>query len=403
MGATSWQAIRAARAEQRAEQRRKAAMTILGQAFNEVSPALARIIGGAQPREILARAAAEAIDDLQQGAKPDVESRVVLGQLYLQLALVHGWYIGNTTGDYDAALNAITNSIWLLEAAVAAVPSDSTLNKLVFAEQGAAIIHFGLLEPEVAIEHFQRSRKWAIRLGQQTTNEYLRSQSQAMKDTAMGNIAEMHVRMGRVEEVLTNYYLPELARIKKLGVSDQSTNVWDLWGVGTTYQSIGLAFGRLERYGEALPYLREALRLHEIINQRRPHSPQFSSALALVRAETGEVCLFLKEPEEGLQLLQNAASLADNLANRDPANAGFVKTQIEIACRSATGCLAWADDFTVSPAERRSRLDRAETHLSRAQSLRAGLKSQSLQRLLAADVNPVLAKLAKAKANLEHP
>jgi tetratricopeptide (TPR) repeat protein len=400
IAATSWQAIRASRAEQRAERGRKAAMKIVDKAFNEVSPALARIIGGARPREILARAAADAIDDLQQGAELDVESQVVLGQLHLQLALIHGWYLGNTTGDYDAALNAATNAISLLEAAAAASPSDDTLNKLHYAEQAAAMVYSGLLKPDVAIEHFQKSHHWAARLGQQTTNAGTRSRSELMKNFATGNIVEMHFRMGRVEEVLTNNYLPELTRMKELGVSDQATNIWDVWGLEGCYESLGLAYARLGRHQEALPPLREALRLIELINRRSPHSPQFSCALALVRAETGEVLLCLNEPEEGLQLLQDAAKLADDLAKRDPANAGFVQTQVDVARRSAAGCIAWAEDSTASPTERQSRLDRAEAYLNHAQSLLAGLKSQSLRRYLAADLDPVIEKLTKAKAIL---
>ena len=90
-------------------------------AFNEVAPSLAPIIGAGQPRERLVRAATEVIEELHQGDPPDLKAREVLGQLYLQLALSHGWFTGNTTGDYDTALHAVTNSIALLESVAAAI------------------------------------------------------------------------------------------------------------------------------------------------------------------------------------------------------------------------------------------------------------------------------------------
>jgi hypothetical protein len=71
---------------------------------------------------------------LRQGDEPDAASQAVLGQLYLQLALSHGWFPGNTTGDFDSALRAVTNAIELLESDAVASHSDDLLRKLYFAE-----------------------------------------------------------------------------------------------------------------------------------------------------------------------------------------------------------------------------------------------------------------------------
>src|SRR5439155_7574002 len=250
-------------------------------------------------------------------------------------------------------------------------------------------------------EHFQKSHQWATQLGQQSTNSDTRSGSAAMKGWAIGNIGYMLVRMDRCEEAITNHFLPQFARLRERGNTEQSPDIWDVWDLKGVNENLGQAYYGLERYREALPYLREALRFMEVINKRRAHRAQFSCALALVRAEVGEVLLHLDQPEEGLQLLRDAAKLADDLADRDPVNAGFTQVQIEVSWRSAAGCAAWANDPSAPLAERRARLDQAQTHLDRAHTLLAGLKSESLRKYLEADLNPVTAKVVKAKANLE--
>ena len=162
-----------------------------------------------------------------------------------------------------------------------------------------------------------------------------------------------------------------------------------------------MAYASLGQFQEALPYLREALRCIETLSKRLPHHAQFAGSLALVRAEIGEVLLCLNQAEEGFRFLHDGAKQADDLAVRDPANPGFTQVQIEVYRRSAAGCITWAEDSTASHAERQSRLERAEAYLNRAESLLAGLNSDSLRRYLAADLNPVIEKAAEAKKNLE--
>ena len=407
IGATSWQVVRARRAEAqqrleraRAEKRLEATMRFFDEAFNKVSPALADVIGAARPRQQLANAAAAALDELHQGEQPKAASRRVLGQLYLQLAVSHGWFLGNTTGDYEKAEKAIAEAIRLFQSATDEPLDDQLVVNLAGAEMVAGLIAYGLLKFEESIEHHEKSYKWATRLGEQTTNSYFLTQSEIRKGWAKANLNDVRFRMNPSEEIITNTFLPGLELVQKRGVTHLSTNIADLWDLKGGYDSLGMAYYRFGRFQEALPCLREALRCIEAINTRRPHHAQFAGSLAVVRAELGEVLLCLKQPEEGFQLLKDATRQADDLAARDPANPGFAQIQIEVSWRSASGCIAWADDSTVSQTERRSRMERAEAYLSRAQTLLAALKSESLRRYLAADLDPVLKKAAKAKTNL---
>jgi serine/threonine protein kinase len=405
--ATSLQAIRARRAEEqqrleraRAEQRLAATMRFFNEAFNTVAPALGDVIGAARPKELLATAAAEALEDLRQGNQPNGDDLEVMGQLYLQLARSQGWFGGNTSGDYLTALSAATNAIAMLESAVAVSASDARLEKLSWAELTAGVICGGLTKWQEAIEHHRKSHRWATKLGQQTTNSDVQNKSAALKGWAIGNIGSELVSKGHYEEAITKHFLPELARLRERGNSDQSTNVLDVWDLQYINANLGGAYRRLERYEVALPYLREALHLIELIKKRRPNSAQFSTVLALTHASVGEVLLCLNQSEEGLQMLHQAKALADDLAIRDPANAGFTQTQTEVAWRSANGYIVWAEDPAVSRTERQLRLEKAETHLASAQSLLAGLKSEPLRRYLATEINPVIEKATKAKARL---
>jgi tetratricopeptide (TPR) repeat protein/predicted Ser/Thr protein kinase len=407
---SSLQAVRARKAEQqqrlergRAENRLNAAMKFFDTAFNSVSPALSDVIGAARPRELLANAAAETLDALQQGEIPDSHSRKVIGQLYLQLALSHGWFTGNTTGDFETAYKAATNAIQLLESAAMAAPSANRLTQLFYAEQAAGIICLGLLRLHESIEHFEKCQELAERLDEYPTHSSRPIPTLRMKRWATGNIGEVLLRLGRSEEALTNFFLPQSDRLRQEGNIDESSDVWDLWDLGMTHHNVAAAYQRLGQPQKAAVYFRDALRTIEILNRRQAHSAQFSCALAVHRAELGEVLLCLNQPEEGLKLLQEAAHLADELARRDPANAGFTQVQIEVAWHSAAGCAVWAREGSASPTEGKARLKQAQAFLDRAQKLVSTLKSATLQRFLAADLRPVKEKVEEVSAGLEGP
>jgi tetratricopeptide (TPR) repeat protein len=190
------------------------------------------------------------------------------------------------------------------------------------------------LKPEDAIEHFQKSHQWATRLEQQTTNPGLLNLSAVMKGWAHGNISEVMIKMGRCEEAITEiteYFLPRLARLRERGNSEQSTDIGDLWDLKCLNDGLGMAYYRMDRYTEALPYFREALRFIELVNQRRAHSAQFSSAWALVRAEVGEVLLRLNEPEEGLHLLRGPKNWRTTLRTATPPTRVLLRSRSKYA------------------------------------------------------------------------
>ena len=119
-----------------------------------------------------------------------------------------------------------------------------------------------------------------------------------MKGWARGNIGYMLVRMDRCEEAITNYFSPELRRLLERGNTEQSPDIWDVWDLKGVNENLGQAYYGLERYSEALPYVREALRFIEVINKRPDHSAGMASTLVVVRAEVGEVLLRLNQPED---------------------------------------------------------------------------------------------------------
>lgn len=405
IAATSWQAVRARHAEEeqrrervRAEARLKATIGFFREAFSSVSPALADIVGAARPRELLANAAASALKELRQGEELHAADRFVLGQLHLQLALAQGWWGGNTIGEYEKAERAITEAIRLFQPETGSLPDDWLMERLAQAELAAGIISTGLLKPLEAIVHHQNSYEWADRVGRQSSSSRLRETSVYLKGWARGNIGDQLIRLDRCEEAITNYFLPELARLRERGNSGLSTNVMDLWDLKSVNELLGTAYYRRGRYADALPYFREARHMIEAINKRQPHSSVFSSALVSVRAAVGEVLLCVNEATEGLQLLRDAAVLADDLASRDPDNPGFNQLQIEVSWRSAAGHIEWANDRSASLSERRARRDEAHVNLNRAQLLLARLKSESLRRFLEADVRRVMDRLAEPQS-----
>jgi hypothetical protein len=117
-------------------------------------------------------------------------------------------------------------------------------------------------------------------------------------------------------------------------------------------------------------------------------------------AQLGEALLAVYEPE-GAQRLEEALSSAKSLAARDPGNSGFVLTEIIVLRYFIGGLAAWAEDPSATITERRSRVDRAQEHLARADQLIGGLRAESARRVFQFEYEPVRADLAKAKAKLE--
>src|SRR5213075_3049284 len=114
--------------------------------------------------------------------------------------MCHGWFGGNTTGDYEAALRASTNAIASLEAVVAESPTNRIFNKLAYAEQCCGLINLGLLRYEEAIRHFERQIYWADRMNTSAADNSSQAVDGNARRFAPGNIGEMLVRLGRERE-----------------------------------------------------------------------------------------------------------------------------------------------------------------------------------------------------------
>lgn len=384
----SWQAIRATRAERaearqrlRAERRYQATVNILSNGFWKISPYFSDLIGAAKPREELALAAMSMIAELQQDSDPSPEFNRMLGRLYFELAGIQAWWGGNTMGDYEAGLNSVLQAIKLLTPDDPSKVDNNTLETMSHAYMLAGFAAQGLLRNEEAINYFREMEKWATYMTQRTNTQAAETGA-TVQAWAQGCMANLLYETGQTEEVLTNYYLPRLARMQAKNIDTNTAPEMVIIELGPAYSAVGLALARLDRHGEALPYLRYSLSLLPVYLERAPNSAQALTGGFIFLAAAAKPFLALGDSSEGLSLLRQAMEGAERLPFRDPANVGFRQAIIEVLQHHASAYVAWAARESDTISDRLQRLARAREYLDQAESRVAKLKSLSLQRYL---------------------
>jgi serine/threonine protein kinase len=402
----SWQAIRARRAEQAqaqarelAERRLEATLDYADRvASRDVGLELWSLIGAANISEALTTNTVRLIEQLRAEEEDSPKFRYILGRLHVQLALKLGWPRGNSAWDPEAGLKAATNAIRLLQSADSQQWRDDRAHQLALAEQIAGTTSLFLNRPDDALAHQREMSRWARSIT--NSSSWAGKEALRMEYAARFSAGAVLFRAGRVEEALTNYFLPRLAEAKARGVNPDSRNRLETGPLAQSHWRVAQAYDRLGRKEEALTHCREALPYYDVMVKRAPNNAEFANDRTVMLAQLGAAHLALYQPE-GLDRLNEALDSAKNLAKRDPANVGFVLTEIAVRRYSVHGLTAWADDRSATEAQRRERLEQAQAHLDRADKLVERLRAESARQAVRFDLEPARAGLATAKANLQ--
>lgn len=321
---------------------------------------------------------------------PNAEFRQILGNLNLQLSFSQGYYTGNTSGEFDSALHRALEAIRFFRPEDSAPATDDQLLGLVRAEMAAGNAAFGLLRNDEALRHYRQMQQWAERLAT-STNVPPRWRSRDWRNDARGCVGSVLCEMGKIE-ALESHLLPLL---------HDSISKSNEWGMSAGHHEVGLVYRRLGRHDEAMPHFREALRLLEKIDAREPRHVHFACLRPIAQADLGYTFALLGQFDEGIALLTNAITSAMDLFRKDPGNAGFSMTCIEVLRLNGLGWLAWMENAP-NPTERRERLDQAQYYFSEAERLVGQLKSPSLRDfILQRNLNPSRLKLSEAKEKIE--
>jgi len=389
IAATSWQAVRAGRESRRASQeqaraehRLHATVQLLGKTFTNVMPELRMTIGATKPREELALAASEIADELLQDTEPNPEVRWILGELYLQLAMVQGYYsFGPTTAEYDKALESARKAIRFFQPVASGQPSDEGVERLIWAEMTAGFAGQGLLRFDDALDHFEKMRSWSLTLAR-STNRFLADRALEKIGWARYLTGETLLRMGLAELALTNYFLPNVEDVESRQNDPRADRQVALEDLRDSRDAVGRAYLRLGQRDQAEGWFRLALPAAETLTDRYPSHAGYAVYAPQSKARLAEVLLALARPDEALPLFDSATQSAEMLQKRDPGNPGFVQLQVEILQCHATGYAGWAEEPGAPAAERALRLDRAEAYLDQAEGLVAALKSEPFRTFL---------------------
>ena len=389
MAATSWQAIRANRAEKAqarqtllAENRLKTTLAFTDHLFRDVARQLWQISGTAPLSEMLATNGMAFLQELQGDAELTADFRANLAQLYVQLAQSRAWPHGNTTADYAMGFKMATNAIHLLQSVGLEKLTPASIRALSRAELIAGQAAERTFRFDEALAHARRAEALVTRL---TNNSTFGSEALTLQVAIPGGVTgSMLLRTGRPEDALTNCCLPFLRAMQARGLDESRSSVFDVAHLHAAHQCVGEALAAVGRYSEAVPHFQEATRLMEILVQRTPNAAEFASTLPVVSAKLSEALLATGDSRD-LETFQRANQAASELITRDRRNAGFQETEVEVLRLTARGLTHWAAAPGIPPEVRRSRLAEARDYLHRAEQRLGNLTSDQLRRWLSVE------------------
>jgi len=399
---SAWQAHRAASERTRAERQLEAMLQLTKDAFQNVLPELGDLPGGAKPREALARAAERIIKELRLDPKLSPERRRIIGSFYLQLSYAQAWlgYNGNTTGQFEEGLISARDAIDFLKPSATEQVSDSDLYWLSRAEMSACFASMGLLRFEEAMGHARRMDEWAGLLGHRT-NQWAADKGRTQRTWSRQLTAMILIRSGRSQQALDNFLGCSLNELEERAADREHASYNELWDLDGELELLGLAHMELGHKNDAARYRRERLQITELGHKRWPGSAGWNGNLTEARADMGETLLALGKPDDALPFIQAASQLAESLAQVDSRSPGSVMLKVRILRSHASGYIGWAEERADSAAERLRRLDQAQDFLNQAETLVAGLNSESLLKYLRHDLTRVSDQLQRLKNERE--
>ncbi len=401
IGATSWQAIRAQRAEKAqarqrvlAERRLDATLRFIEEVFRDVSPRLQNLIGGTEANKHLNSAGLTVMNELREEAHPTSEFRRVLGQLYTQVGFAQGWFAG-AAADYETGLQSAKNALELLRGSEPQPASDKTVNAFARAEMVAGYAALRLRRYEEALGHFREFKHWGQVMAR-STNQNSSAEGVRFQEWATGSMGLALFHAGKVEEALTNHFLPFFNNLSARNISEKSAGRYDLHDLQRANAGLGRAFHQLQRGAEALPYVRESHRLAEVLAKRYPDKADVMMNLVEARARLGELLVALNHSDEGFTLLADSLKRIEELITRDPASVAFAELRIHVLRLHSLALSAWSR-ATDNPIERQNRIEQAHSHLRRAENLLAELPTESAKNWLRPDLDAARVALAEVR------
>jgi len=397
IGVSVWQAVRATQARALAERRLQAALVFADSVSRDVAPELWELIGASSASETLTTNTVALIEQLQTENEPDANLREVLGRLYGRLALILGWPRGNSAWDPQAGLEYARAAIRLLQPREFEKSDDERILALAEAEQVAASTSVHLQATEEALAHYREMDRWATLI---TNSPSVGEVARTRKFTAQYAPGRVLLRAGRVEEALTNYFMPRLRQLQARGAPAPTAFILDFGLLSQAHQWMGIACLKLGRKEEALYHSREALRFMDEMTRRDPNNSEFAGDQVVQVAQLGEALLAASLPE-GLDRLKEALDASISLSSRDTSNVGFLLNRQVVLRYFTQGLTAWASDPAATPSQRRERLDQAKARLEEAERVIAQLRVESARRAVEFEWDPVRRDLSAARARLE--
>ncbi len=302
-------------AEERFEQTRAIANSMLFEVFDEVS----LTAGTTNAREMLARTSLTYLEALAADANAPVDVRVEAGLGFLRLSQVVGGGQASELGRYEDANALLAQSQSILEPLYAAHPNDPGVARamvtLLLEQSGAALYTDNNADNALALAARAREILEPYRTADARAARQYIAALQAQADSYGWN--DRYAEAAPLHEQAEAFAaaLP----------TSLSSDIDVMRARGSNLRLLGDAYHRLERPEDARVTLERAVGLQRAVNAAAPNNPAYMRTLAIALWFSAVVHRANERDQAARAAIEESVTVARRMRERDPNDAGAIR------------------------------------------------------------------------------
>jgi tetratricopeptide (TPR) repeat protein len=410
---TTWQALRATRAQAELLRQRDATRRLAGELLKDVPHLAGQMTGTTRSRAELLRASLDHLDQLARDVKDDPTLQSELAAVFLKMGDVQGNPASENLNDTDGAMRsyqralsiyrelarsrpaaadaqrniaAASISIADIEAARSKTQealsryeqSLATIKSLAEADASNGLLQRDLaivyqriadmqalnLQPKDALSNFQKSLEAHKRRERIDRNDPLLSADLVVIHERMGN---MLVELNRYDEALDTYQRGLTLSRNRAEAEPKDARI--MRELSISYVKIGMLRTKMGKHADALESYQSALQLHKLLADADPTDARAQRDLSVSYVNVGQAHQALGRAALALSEFQESLKIRKPAAAAQPSSALAQRDLMEVYFCLAEALAALGDDSKAALDARLNHWRIARSHYSDAQAL----------------------------------
>ncbi|MBI3680357.1 MAG: protein kinase [Acidobacteria bacterium] len=322
MGTTLWQASRARRAQQQAEQNLREVRRMAYTMLFEIHDAIRDLAGATAARAKLVERATAHLDRMLATHSNNPALTLELAEAYLQLGDVQGNSSQANLGDRAAARRSYEKALQLLEQKESSAEPSRRLRLVA-----------RLLQRLGGIENATRAMKLLESLSAEP-DKLTGASRESDLSLAYGSMADEYVERRQLPQAL-EFRQKQLSLWEAI-LARNPSDTKNLRDCALVHKRLGALLWKLDRAGEAMPHYEKALGMEQEWSRREPANADARFAVSFSESDIGFLLSSKNRHREGLAHYLRAVKVREQLAEMDPNNARGRHALISIYWRTAS-------------------------------------------------------------------